>query len=216
MKTRTPEYEQTQLSKGARNGQRHVKKSAIGQPKSKRKEGTNMNEQDKNGKWDYVESRRNTAVVPAGVHPAPRESESRPVLPSLTSSRFIAEAEQLPTPFLRFRLKREGAREIVAAQLQRLRMAVEAGLKCERAAIDLQVEKVMAEIREERLGFLAHLGVREIERLRELALRKERIFVEWFGELQSRDMPEFMRAGLADRVMKRWDKEMNEIFKTDE
>lgn len=170
--------------------------------------------QKPDARWEYVDTRKQAGVpVPQGstvTNPVKRD------LPVAGGSRFFADTEQLAGPILRYRVRREAAKEIFEAQLQRLRMAVEARLKCERATIDLEVEKVMAEVREERLTFLDHLGVREVERLRELARKKERLFVEWFSELQTSDMPEFMRAGLVDRVMKRWDKEMNAIFRMED
>jgi hypothetical protein len=169
---------------------------------------------EQEGRWDYVDTRKGAATPVAQTRTV--SSPRQPDLPVAKGSRFLADAEQLAGPIMRYRVRREAAREIFNAQLQRLRMAVEARLKCERATIDLEVEKVMVEIREERLTFLDHFGVREVERLRGLARKKERLFVEWFADLQTSDMPEFMRSGLVDRVMRRWEREMNEIFGTDE
>lgn len=163
----------------------------------------------KQGDWDFIDSRAN--------NPEEHASELTPKsVTDLSATRlpdFPAEVAPVGGPIQRFTARRQAGREVLEAQLKRLRMIVDASLKIDKARIDVRVEHVMAELREERLAFLAHLGVRELERMRELARKMERLFTEWFREVQEKDMPAFMSNRIIEELIQRWGREMNKIFK---
>lgn len=172
------------------------------------------NEQKKQGEWEIVERRRTNA------EPQPGAGNTRAVGAITTLPTSLPGAlngvEPVVGPLQRYSLRRQAGRELIAAQNERLRMVLEAALKIDRAIIDNRVDQVMAEMRDERLAFLSHLGGRELERMKELAGNVERLFTQWFKEVQEKNMPEFMRNTMIDRLIKRFEREMNVIFKIDE
>jgi hypothetical protein len=167
--------------------------------------------------WTIVEA-RSTALKPEASTRLPLPVSRMTGLPitSPSGNGLLGDAEHFAGPWQKFVARRDLARQLIDAQRQKLRMVIEAGLKCEAESINLRVEKVMAELRAERLEFLAKLGVQEDQNLMELSARKAQIFADWFETLQVASMPAFMRDKLLDLVMRRWDKEMNELFRLDE
>jgi hypothetical protein len=170
--------------------------------------------------WTIAEARRKE-VNPEATAPPPVSrmlglSITPPPTPPGNGGGLLGEAEHFAGPWQRYAARRDLARQLIDAQRQKLRMVIEAGLKCEAESINLRVEKVMAELRAERLEFLAKLGVQEDQNLMKLSEMKAQIFADWFEGLQVANMPEFMRHKLLDLVMRRWDKEMNELFRLDE
>ncbi len=151
------------------------------------------------------------AALPSGKSvPAQR---SRTTTPSVRQVSDHIDA--MPAGPRRAIAKSQFVGEVLKAQKRRLRHILEAQDVYDKGRLEVELKKALALIREDLLTHLATLGHQQLQRRREIAKELEETTKAWLAELETSDMPDFMRRKQIEAVINRWEKMFEDIMGDD-